>query len=398
MDLSIFIALRKLSDKNEKDFLSDEIFELMKPIIRKFNLNVSEIYNQWKDYEILKYSHCNDENELKFMSESMITRDLVQIIPNIGSKIEWLDTLPQPVQRTPEWYSYRHTVITASSMSQVFESKSKYNTILKEKVLPANKGSFPSTPALRHGIRNEPIAQSIYEMLTDTKVSEYGCIKHPSISYLGASPDGIVTSSKCDKKLGHMLEIKCLFSRQLTGIPLYKYWVQCQTQLEVCQMEYCDFFECKLNENLSEEEFYTKINDGTHKEFYGIVIEYKELNSETKENKRKWIYSSINLNESEFKEWTNTELHRFGNDDPNICYSQSYYWELSEYSNRLIKRNRDWFKYVRPKIDFFWNEVEQKRKRIENDVTGEIKRDMFPDKKPKLEAIKLDICLIDDEF
>lgn len=398
MDESIFIALRELSQKNERNFLSDEIFELMKPIIHTFNLNQPEIYSQWKDYEILKYSHCNDENELKFMSESMIKRDSVQIIPNVKSKIEWLDSLPQPEQRTPEWYSYRHTVITASSMSQVFEGKSKYNTILKEKVLPADKGSFPSTPALRHGIRNEPIAQSIYEMLTDTKVSEYGCIKHPSIPYIGASPDGIVTDSKCDKKLGHMLEIKCLFSRPLTGIPLYKYWVQCQTQLEVCKLEYCDFFECKLNENLTEEEFYAKINDGSHKEFYGIVIEYKELNGETKEHKTKWIYSSINLNQSEFKEWTNNELQKFGNNDPNVWYSRSYYWELSQYSNRLIKRNREWFKYVRPKIDSFWNDVELKRKTLENDVTGEIKSNMFPEKKSKPEPIKLDICLIDDEF
>ena len=71
-----------------------------------------------------------------------------------------------------------------------------------------------------------------------------------------------------------MLEIKCLYSRKLTGIPLYKYWVQCQIQLEVCKLEYCDFFEIKLNENLSEEEFYSKIRDKTHKQFYGIVIEY----------------------------------------------------------------------------------------------------------------------------
>ena len=32
--------------------------------------------------------------------------------------------------------------------------------------------------------------------MNDVKISEYGCIRHPTIHFLGASPDGIVTSVK----------------------------------------------------------------------------------------------------------------------------------------------------------------------------------------------------------
>lgn len=393
----IFDVLRELSEKNEDIVLSDEMFELMKPIIQKFNINQHKVYNSWKNYEVLKHSHCNNEDELTYISDSMISRDKVELVKNVEPKLKWLNGLPQPEQRTPEWYSYRHTVITASSMSQIFEGKSKYKNILKEKVLPEKERQFSSTPALSHGVRNEPVAQSIYELLTETKISEYGCIKHPSIPYIGASPDGIVTSSKCKKKLGHMLEIKCLYSRKLTGIPLYKYWVQCQIQLEVCKLEYCDFFEIKLNENLSEEEFYSKIRDKTHKQFYGIVIEYAVHNRETNKTKNNWIYSPINLTEQEFITWSSNNLKQFSENDENTWYVRSYYWELLKYSNRLIKRNREWFKYIRPKIDSFWTEVEDKREILENDKSGEIKKTMFPEKPEKPEPLKLDICLIDTD-
>ena len=41
----IFDVLRQLSEKNEDIILSDEMFELMKPIIQKFNINKQQVYN-----------------------------------------------------------------------------------------------------------------------------------------------------------------------------------------------------------------------------------------------------------------------------------------------------------------------------------------------------------------
>ena len=64
----IFDVLRELSEKNEDIVLSDEMFELMKPIIQKFNINQHKVYNSWKNYEVLKHSHCNNEDELTNIS------------------------------------------------------------------------------------------------------------------------------------------------------------------------------------------------------------------------------------------------------------------------------------------------------------------------------------------
>ena len=54
-----------------------------------------------------------------------------------------------------------------------------------------------------------------------------------------------------------MLEIKCPKSRNITGIIPPIFFAQVQGQLEVCDLEYCDFLECQiLREYNSKKEFF----------------------------------------------------------------------------------------------------------------------------------------------
>lgn len=398
-----FDFIENLAKKNEEIVLSEEIFQSMIPIIKRFGLDQDEIHRCWLKYKILAHSECKNKDEIDFIIDSIIVHpETPKPVLHAQKQIKWLDSIPQPEQRTKEWYTYRHNVITASSMSKVFEGKTYYNSVLKEKVLPEKKHFSGSSNALQHGVRNEPVAQSIYELITKSKISEYGCIRHPEINHIGASPDGIVTESfvNGDLLLGRMLEIKCLYSRRLTGIPLYKYWVQVQIQLEVCELEYCDFFECKFNENLSEEKFFEKLENGTIGEYHGNIIEYTEISKDSSESsKTKWIYSPINLSYSEYLKWKDNEIAPFLENNSNLWYNKIFYWELIKYSNVTIKRNRKWFKHVKPKIESFWNDVMERRKKIDNDDTGKLEKTMFPKKETnKMDSIKLDICMIDDDY
>uniref|UniRef100_A0A6C0L2L3 YqaJ viral recombinase domain-containing protein n=1 Tax=viral metagenome TaxID=1070528 RepID=A0A6C0L2L3_9ZZZZ len=403
MDECFFDLIENLAKKNEEIVLSEEIFQSMIPIIKRFGLDQDEIHRCWLKYKILAHSECKNKDEIDFIIDSIIVHpESPKPVLHAKKQIKWLDSIPQPEQRTKEWYTYRHNVITASSMSKVFEGKTYYNSVLKEKVLPEKKQFSGSSNALQHGVRNEPVAQSIYELITKSKISEYGCIRHPEINHIGASPDGIVTESFAngDLLLGRMLEIKCLYSRRLTGIPLYKYWVQVQIQLEVCELEYCDFFECKFDENLSEEKFFEKLKNGTIGEYHGNIIEYTEISKDSSESsKTKWIYSPINLSYTEYLKWRDTEIAPFLENNSNLWYNKTFYWELIKYSNVTIKRNRKWFKHVKPKIKAFWNDVLERRNKIDNDDTGELEKSMFPKKETnKMNSIKLDICMIDDDY
>ena len=90
----------------------------------------------------------------------------------------------------------------------------------------------------------------------NVSTSEFGLIGHPKYSFLGASPDRICNHYKLDgihksKYVGRMLEIKCPLVRKIkmSGpivdniCPIY-YWIQVQLQLECCDLEECDFWQC----------------------------------------------------------------------------------------------------------------------------------------------------------
>ena len=43
-----------------------------------------------------------------------------------------------------------------------------------------------------------------------------------------------------------MLSARCLSERIITGIPKKEYWTQMQLQMEVCDLDKCDFLETKF--------------------------------------------------------------------------------------------------------------------------------------------------------
>jgi hypothetical protein len=45
-----------------------------------------------------------------------------------------------------------------------------------------------------------------------------------------------------------MLEIKNIVNRDITGEPLHHYWIQMQVQMEVCDLDVCDFLETRFKE------------------------------------------------------------------------------------------------------------------------------------------------------
>ena len=57
-------------------------------------------------------------------------------INEIEYKIQGLREIPQPTQRTPEWYQFRWNLITASNAWKAFETQSSINQLIYEKCQP----------------------------------------------------------------------------------------------------------------------------------------------------------------------------------------------------------------------------------------------------------------------
>ncbi len=289
----------------------------------------------------------------------------------IKTKIEKLNDANQIVQRTPEWYQFRHNLITASNIWKAVGSEANQNSLILEKCKPMVTESYdtssPNTDSPMHwGVKYEPLTVMLYEYRNQCKVGEFGCIQHPAYPFIGASPDGIVISED-SSAYGRMLEIKNVVSREITGVPKMDYWVQMQTQMEVCNLNECDFVETQFKEydEVDEDLFYKN----KHKYLYNGVILYF-IKSDFADGKPHYVYMPLNteLNKTVISEWINDKKQELR--DTHILFKRIY-WYCEAYSCVLIKRNKPWFEMALPKIQELWDTVEKER------VTG------YEHRKPK---------------
>ena len=286
-------------------------------------------------------------------------------------KFDKLETIPQPEQRTPEWYEYRKNRLTASDLWSVMDSnESKMYDILKKKC--GVEQPYKLGPALLHGIKFEEVATWIYQRRNEVVIVEFGCLPHQFIPYFGASPDGICgVKSKNTNYIGRMLEIKCPKSRIITGFIPEGYRAQIQGQLEVCDLEFCDYMECDIQVYPSKESFledsyvytdrdgvqvtdYTRTKSGNEK---GAIFE--TFNRETKSFKYEYTYkemSSIDAIDS----WEDPLFDIVISDD-NLEHAGTTLWYLNNISTILVKRDREWFTTNFYKIKAFWESVEHAR-------------------------------------
>ena len=272
----------------------------------------------------------------------------------LRSQFKYLQTLPQHEQKSAEWYAMRLTMLSASDWGTIL-GENHYSTPNQVLLKKCGEDSFMTNAAMQWGNKYEDVAISIYEYRNKVKIHDFGCIRHPSISFLGASPDGITPD-------GVMLEIKCPTSRQITGVPPRYYWCQVQGQLEVCELDRCDFLECKLKEYEDGETEY--INDHYNEDYRynsfghekGVVAEIFNKNNKTSCYK----YSPVCLIGDELDIWKMMIKKKYEVDDNMKVFFD--YWYLEEISCIPIYRNQEWFNDAKIKLEEFWLKVLKYRK------------------------------------
>jgi len=98
----------------------------------------------------------------------------------------------------------------------------------------------------------------MYQLRNNCVIEEFGAVPHLELEHLAASPDGIIVECNDNAELvGRMVEIKCPYSRIPNGIISSQYWIQMQIQMEVCNLELCDFIEAVIKEFPTKEEWQT---------------------------------------------------------------------------------------------------------------------------------------------
>lgn len=244
-------------------------------------------------------------------------------------RLEDLAKIPTIVQRTEDWYNARNNMITASDFAQAL-NEGKFGT---QKQLFIKKSGYvedtfnSSLPPLIWGTMFEPVATMIYEKRFDVKVNEFGLLKHPYRNYFGASPDGITDN-------GIMLEIKCPFKRKITGEIPIQYYYQIQGQLDVCDLEECDYFECEFKLYRNDVEY---LNDTSCNE-KGIIL---------KKNNEYQYYLCDKPEDCELKY----------SEALNNNFDEIIFFWLSKCNNQRVYRNKN---FVNEKLDdlkIIWDKI-----------------------------------------
>jgi putative phage-type endonuclease len=135
-------------------------------------------------------------------------------------------------QGTAEWLEARKGKITASLAAACLGLDPHKGPLAAFNEITGRKRQ-PDNPDMRYGREFEAEAVSVYEAETGTLVEPGGFWVHPELTWLGASPDGLVGT------MG-LLEAKC--PQTLPSYTPRHHEVQCVVQLAVTGRLYCHYF------------------------------------------------------------------------------------------------------------------------------------------------------------
>ena len=286
-----------------------------------------------------------------------------QYLDRLSDTIDQLRRIPQPKQRSRQWYQFRHNVMTASSVGKcLIGSDAMRNSLIYEKCQPLKMsddggGSGTNFESPMHwGQKYEPLTILIYEQKYGTKVGEFGCIQHSTLSCLAASPDGINIDPK-SLRYGSAVEVKNIVNRDITGVPLEMYWIQMQIQMEVCDLEQCDFIETRFKEYLDADAFWDAVESDEAPEYMGVMLLF--LDSKFQQHLYEIMPLDVGLDEETVREWIAATQDRMRPGGWRLY--QTIYWYLDEMSCVLVDRNRLWFAAAKPLIEDTWSTILKER-------------------------------------
>jgi putative phage-type endonuclease len=265
-------------------------------------------------------------------------------------KLEALKLVPRIEQRSAEWYAIRKTLITASDLAQAL-GHGKFGTardiIIKKSGYKEEAPFNGNLPPLLWGVKYEDVIIAIYSHRNQVKVHDFGLIPHPTVPHFSASPDGI-------SDLSILIEAKAPFRRLINGTIPEQYYYQIQGQLDVCDLEECDFVEAELSEydnirNYEQDTCPTSPGLTADRMYKGIIIELPRG-----DNPSSFIYSPLCLSPTESNAWIETEIAKLG-DDANFNIS---FWRLDKYHCKRVFRDREFMAARFVELEQVWSRIQ----------------------------------------
>jgi len=320
-----------------------------------------------------------EKNNNQVLSEEYFIKSIVEeyieeikIFDERRNKFHKLTQLKLPEQRSPEWFEMRRDKLTASSFATAM-GEDHYNSKFKLIHDKLTNAPHVSNIHTEWGTKYEEIATLFYQLITKTNVVEFGMIPHPDFPIFGASPDGICDDTGPMEYTARMLEIKCPTRREFwmkrnksKWMP-HHYWMQMQGQMEVCDLDECDFLQVKIEEYKNETEYKEDILDLTKPmthEYPDVPGYDNTINGKTKDNlpkgctisykkdgeeKLSYLYPKLLLSYEESMDWIQDNIKT------GINIQEIKWWKIIRYEIDLVVRDKKWWNSVIPKVMSFYD-------------------------------------------
>lgn len=152
-------------------------------------------------------------------------------------------------QGSDAWRAARLGHVSASSVSDVMskgktegsesDTRKSYRMKIVAQRLTGDSGDTYTNAAMEWGTEQEPFARMAYEAARNVMVDKTGFWLHPTIPWVGVSPDGLVGDDglveiKCPNTITHLEWV-------FAGKAPAKHMKQIQCQLWVMGRQWCDF-------------------------------------------------------------------------------------------------------------------------------------------------------------
>lgn len=268
-------------------------------------------------------------------------------------RVEAIKAAPQIPQRSEEWYKNYSKVLTASEFSALFsQNKRRRDLVLSKANPPLEQVSnyrlacpTEEMNALGWGIRFEPVIKQILEYKDKCTIYEPGRLQHKTNTSLAASPDGLIEKALDLKQVGRLVEIKCPYSRVIGKEIPSEYWIQMQIQMEVADVDECEYIEAELISKKSKQ-IDVDLSGTTYQGFVyliqtdvddGEVFDYK------------YLYGDVD-----------------SKDIPEIPVGyklvETIPWGLKAWHRKIVQRDKTWYAGTMSWQEAFWKDVDAAKK------------------------------------
>lgn len=265
------------------------------------------------------------------------------------ARVEALMALPQVPQRTRDWYLQGRQVLTASEFATILGTPRAVGVLAVHKAAPLPEGDLTNRLAcattemgpMDWGVRFEPIVKQILTARWGAEIVELGRLLHPTDPRLAASPDGLILRATDPDRVGRLVEIKCPIRREITGQIPFEYWCQMQIQMEVADIDECEYVEVKLNSAYKAVPMCAEARGERH--LYSGTM---------------WLLQHPDTLDLCYAH-TDLELADLGG--AGWCIVETIPWNLDGLYTQVVRRDRAWFAGTEAARAAFWEKVEAAR-------------------------------------